>query len=39
LFPEGSVNVRLLVSVKNRAEALEAVEGGGHIIDVKNPPG
>ena len=29
--------MRLLVSVKNRAEALEAVEGGGHIIDVKNP--
>ena len=25
------------MSVKNRAEALEAVEGGGHIIDVKNP--
>jgi uncharacterized protein (UPF0264 family) len=29
--------MRLLVSVKNRVEALEAVEGGGHIIDVKNP--
>jgi hypothetical protein len=29
--------MKLLVSVKNRAEALEAVEGGGHIIDVKNP--
>ena len=25
------------MSVKNRGEALEAVEGGGHIIDVKNP--
>ena len=25
------------MSVKNTAEALEAVEGGGHIIDVKNP--
>ncbi len=29
--------MKLLVSVKNSAEALEAVEGGGHIIDVKNP--
>ncbi|MEE9519606.1 MAG: (5-formylfuran-3-yl)methyl phosphate synthase [bacterium] len=29
--------MKLLVSVKNTAEALEAVEGGGHIIDVKNP--
>ena len=29
--------MRLLVSVKNRGEALEAVEGGCHIIDVKNP--
>ena len=29
--------MRLLVSVKNKTEALEAVKGGGHIIDVKNP--
>lgn len=29
--------MRLLVSVKNEEEALEAVMGGGHIIDVKNP--
>ncbi len=35
--PRDQLNMRLLVSVKNRAEALEAVEGGGHIIDVKNP--
>ncbi|WP_088334794.1 (5-formylfuran-3-yl)methyl phosphate synthase [Methanopyrus sp. KOL6] len=28
---------RLLVSPVNRDEALEAVEGGAHIIDVKNP--
>jgi hypothetical protein len=29
--------MRLLVSVTNRVEALRAVEGGAHIIDVKNP--
>jgi uncharacterized protein (UPF0264 family) len=30
-------SMRLLVSVKNKEEAHEAVQGGGHIIDVKNP--
>lgn len=29
--------MRLLVSVTSRREALEAIEGGAHIIDVKNP--
>jgi hypothetical protein len=29
--------LKLLVSVINRKEALEAVKGGAHIIDVKNP--
>ncbi|MBQ03828.1 hypothetical protein CL673_03840 [Candidatus Bathyarchaeota archaeon] len=29
--------MKLLVSVKNIIEAQEAVQGGGHIIDVKNP--
>ncbi|MFQ6073687.1 MAG: (5-formylfuran-3-yl)methyl phosphate synthase [Candidatus Bathyarchaeia archaeon] len=29
--------MKLLVSVVNRREALEAVRGGAHIIDVKNP--
>ena len=27
----------MLVSVVNRSEAIESVEGGAHIIDVKNP--
>jgi len=29
--------LKLLVSVVNRIEALEAVKGGAHIVDVKNP--
>ncbi|MEJ2280545.1 MAG: (5-formylfuran-3-yl)methyl phosphate synthase [Candidatus Bathyarchaeota archaeon] len=29
--------MKLLVSVVNRNEAMESVEGGAHIIDVKNP--
>jgi hypothetical protein len=29
--------LKLLVSVTNRKEALEAIKGGAHIIDVKNP--
>jgi len=29
--------MRLLVSVRNKTEALSAVSGGAHIIDVKNP--
>ncbi|KPV63452.1 MAG: hypothetical protein AOA66_0928 [Candidatus Bathyarchaeota archaeon BA2] len=29
--------MRLLVSVIDRKEAIEAIEGGAHIIDVKNP--
>ena len=29
--------MRLLVSVTNKVEALRAVKGGAHIIDVKNP--
>lgn len=29
--------MRLLVSVVNRTEALEAIKGGAHIVDVKNP--
>ena len=29
--------LKLLVSVVNRSEAIESVEGGAHIIDVKNP--
>ena len=29
--------MRLLISVINKKEALEAVKGGAHIIDVKNP--
>ncbi len=29
--------MKLLVSVTSRTEALAAVKGGGHIIDVKNP--
>jgi hypothetical protein len=29
--------LKLLVSVVNRREALEAIKGGAHIIDVKNP--
>jgi len=29
--------LRLLVSVTNKKEALEAIKGGAHIIDVKNP--
>ncbi len=29
--------MRLLVSVTSRREALEAIRGGAHIIDVKNP--
>lgn len=29
--------LRLLVSVKNKSEAVEAIKGGAHIIDVKNP--
>jgi hypothetical protein len=29
--------LKLLVSVTNRKEALEAIMGGAHIIDVKNP--
>jgi len=28
----------LLVSPKNVEEAMEAIEGGAHIVDVKNPP-
>ena len=30
--------MKLLVSVVDAHEALEAVEGGAHIVDVKNPP-
>ena len=29
--------LRLLVSVLDVAEAAQAVEGGAHIVDVKNP--
>jgi uncharacterized protein (UPF0264 family) len=29
--------MRLLVSVVNEKEAFNAVEGGAHIVDVKNP--
>jgi uncharacterized protein (UPF0264 family) len=29
--------LKLLVSVKNKLEAVEAIRGGAHIIDVKNP--
>ena len=29
--------MKLLVSVVNKTEALEAIKGGAHIIDVKNP--
>jgi hypothetical protein len=29
--------LKLLVSVTNKKEALEAIKGGAHIIDVKNP--
>jgi len=29
--------MRLLVSVRDVDEALEAVKGGAHIVDVKNP--
>jgi len=29
--------LKLLVSVVNKKEALEAIKGGAHIIDVKNP--
>ena len=29
--------MKLLVSVVNKKEALEAIKGGAHIIDVKNP--
>ncbi len=29
--------MKLLVSVVNKIEALEAIKGGAHIIDVKNP--
>jgi len=29
--------LKLLVSVTNRKEAIEAIKGGAHIIDVKNP--
>jgi uncharacterized protein (UPF0264 family) len=29
--------LRLLASVTNKKEALEAIKGGAHIIDVKNP--
>ncbi|MFQ6086807.1 MAG: (5-formylfuran-3-yl)methyl phosphate synthase, partial [Candidatus Bathyarchaeia archaeon] len=29
--------MKLLVSVVNKAEALEAIKGGAHIVDVKNP--
>lgn len=29
--------MKLLVSVTNEKEALEAIQGGAHIIDVKNP--
>lgn len=29
--------MKLLVSVVNKTEALEAIRGGAHIIDVKNP--
>ena len=29
--------LKLLVSITSRSEALEAIEGGTHIIDVKNP--
>jgi len=29
--------LKLLVSVVNKREALEAVKGGAHIVDVKNP--
>jgi len=29
--------LKLLVSVVNKTEALEAIKGGAHIIDVKNP--
>ncbi len=28
---------RLVISVKNRAEALDAVQAGAHVIDVKDP--
>lgn len=33
----GRAALKLLVSVVNRTEALEAVKGKAHIIDVKNP--
>jgi hypothetical protein len=33
----GRTAVKLLVSVINKAEALEAINGGAHIVDVKNP--
>lgn len=29
--------LRILISVTNKKEALEAIKGGAHIIDVKNP--
>jgi uncharacterized protein (UPF0264 family) len=29
--------LKLLVSVRNKSEAVEAIKGGAHIIDVKNP--
>jgi uncharacterized protein (UPF0264 family) len=29
--------LKLLVSVVNKAEALDSLRGGAHILDVKNP--
>jgi hypothetical protein len=33
----GETALKLLVSVVNKREALEAIRGGAHIVDVKNP--
>jgi uncharacterized protein (UPF0264 family) len=33
----GETSLRLLVSAVDRAEALESIRGGAHILDVKNP--
>ena len=35
-LPDGT-SLKLLVSVTGNAEALESIEGGAHILDVKNP--
>lgn len=37
-LPRVDADLKLLVSVVDNREAMEAVEGGAHIVDVKNPP-